>query len=309
VTDRPRAANVWLLAALLTAACGTTQQTLVRIADVEHRTSELQERVEALERELASSAEALEALRATVDALPSGVTIDRSCPEGTLAVGDFCVDQWKASVWSEPACDTSGLQYGAETGDYPASFPVSGDWTAPLYACSLPDVVPAGDITWFQAAQACALSGKSLCTNAQWQVAVAGTPPEVAACALESGAPVATGAYTACVSNWGTQDQVGIRWEWTADWTPGGVSWVTAGDGDSARQTPWPATYGDGLDYTLNWNGQALGEGSMEFGLPSAIIRGGDYNNGTEGGSFALSAARGPSHRAPYIGFRCCAAR
>ncbi|MDP2313414.1 MAG: hypothetical protein Q8P41_10945 [Pseudomonadota bacterium] len=265
-----------------------------RIADVEAGVADALASVESL-------AGTVESLAATVAALPGGAD---ACPDEMVRVGEFCIDRWKASVWDEPDC--AGTSYGLDRPDFPDTFPASGDWTAPLYACSVEGVVPAGNVTWFQASQACALSGKSLCTNAQWQTAVAGTPSAESDCALSTGAPVETGSFPACVSRWGTHDQVGIRWEWTADWSSGGAAWMTAADGDSGRQTPWPESYGDGVDYTLNVNGEAMGAGSMMPGLPSAMIRGGDYSTGAEGGSFAMSRARGPSHLAPYIGFRCC---
>lgn len=256
---------------------------------------------------------ALLALQARVLAVEDAVSAlggdPRACPEEMVPVGDVCVDRWKASVWDNAACDGTGTAYGVDAPDFPATFPESGDWTVPLYACSLEGVVPAGNLTWFQAAQACALSGKSLCTNAQWQTAVAGTPSDVDACALESGVPVPTGSYPACVSRWGTYDQVGIRWEWTAEWSSDGATWMEPSDEDRGRQTPWPGSYGDGADYTLNVNGESMGAGTMTPGLPAATIRGGDYSNGQEGGSFALSRARAPSHLAPFVGFRCCQAR
>ncbi len=84
---------------------------------------------------------------------------------------------------------------------------------------------------------------------------------------------------------------------------------MTAADASNGRQNPWPDSYGDGSDYTLNVNGEAMGAGVMMPGLPAAQIRGGDYSTGAEGGSFALSRARGPSHLAPFIGFRCCSVR
>jgi formylglycine-generating enzyme required for sulfatase activity len=259
-----------------------------------------------LESRLSDVDAALEAVQAEVEDLASRLTgSGGACPEEMVAVADFCIDRWKASVSDAETCD--GAFYGANADDYPTTFPDSGDWTAPLYACSLEGLVPAGELTWFQAAQACALSGKSLCTNAQWQTAVSGTPSDTTSCAVTDSSPVATGSYAACVSSWGTHDQVGIRWEWMADWVPGGATWMDAGDEDDGRQTPWPTDYGDGLDYTLNVNGNALGSGDFEDGLPAAIIRGGDYNNGSEAGNFSMSVARGPSHSATFIGFRCCA--
>ena len=227
------------------------------------------------------------------------------CPSDMVQVGDFCMDTYKASVWSDEAC--SDAQYGIDLDDYPAGFPDSGDWVVPAYACSISDVVPSGNLTWFQAAQACTLSGKSLCTNAQWQSAAAGIPSDASLCGLLEDVPTKTGSYPDCVSSWGTVDQVGIRWEWTADWTPGGPIAMTAEDGHNFHQYPWPFDYGDGGDYTLNFNGTAMGhDGEILGGLPSAVIRGGDYGNGESGGKFSLSVARGPSHMAPFIGFRCC---
>jgi hypothetical protein len=293
----------FLVLIALSGCDAATQAVDERVAAVEQHVAALAERVGAVEAGVSDTLASLGALSETVAALSGG---PRACPDEMVQVGDFCIDRWKASVWDDPSCEGEGTDYGVDAADFPATFPESGDWTAPLYACSIEGVIPAGNLTWFQASQACALSGKSLCTNAQWQTAVAGTPSDEAACALSNGAPIATGAYPDCVSSWDTHDQVGIRWEWMADWSSGGAAWMADDDGDRGRQLPWPESYGDGLDYTLNVNGEAMGAGQMMPGLPSATIRGGDYSTGSEGGSFALSRARGPSHMAPYIGFRCC---
>src|SRR5262249_43834089 len=45
-----------------------------------------------------------------------------------------------------------------------------------VYALSIPGVKPTACITWFQANQACLLSGKRLLTNREWQGAATGTP-------------------------------------------------------------------------------------------------------------------------------------
>ena len=113
------------------------------------------------------------------------------CKPDAVAVGPVCVDRYEESVWSIPASQdklihalqsgkasvvtlTAGgaSQLGAipENGctytEYPDSFPATGNWTTPLYAVSLPGVMPSTCITWFQAEQACRLSGKRLLTNA-----------------------------------------------------------------------------------------------------------------------------------------------
>src|SRR6185503_1271999 len=91
-----------------------------------------------------------------------------------VRVGPLCVDKYEASVWSNPR--GTGTQYPQSDPRFPATFPVNGNWTEPLYAVSKPGVYPARFLTWFQAQQACALSGKRLLTNAEWQMAAAGTP-------------------------------------------------------------------------------------------------------------------------------------
>ena len=102
-------------------------------------------------------------------------------------MGPICVDKYEASVWSIPPKDDQligkvrrgkatvaqlaaggAVQMGAisMTGctgfDYGPDFPPSGNWTAPLYAASVAGVPPSTCATWFQAEQACRLSGKRL---------------------------------------------------------------------------------------------------------------------------------------------------
>ena len=73
-------------------------------------------------------------------------------------------------------------------------------------------VEPRASITWFQAQQALANSGKRLPTNAQWQMAVAGTPDSTA-CNVGGSAAQKTGANPGCRSDWGANDMVGNLWE------------------------------------------------------------------------------------------------
>lgn len=70
-----------------------------------------------------------------------------------------------------------------------------------IYARSVPNVEPAAHITWFQAQQALANSGKPLPTNAEWQMAVAGAPES--ACNVSTGSVSNTGVFGNCVSDWG----------------------------------------------------------------------------------------------------------
>src|SRR5207249_5669262 len=101
--------------------------------------------------------------------------------------------------------------------DYGIEFPNTGNWTPVLgssppspgvYAVSIPGVLPSACITWFQASQACRLSGKRLARNDEWQNAAAGTPdpgstPGGNDCNTRSGGPANTGSRANCKSNWG----------------------------------------------------------------------------------------------------------
>src|SRR5262245_59705980 len=117
------------------------------------------------------------------------------CPPDSVKVGNTCIDLYEASVWQIPPSNASlvkkvqadratlaDLRGGGATqlgctfapfsqGAYPANFPDDGNWTpmpgfsAPspgVYAVSIPGVLPTTCTTWFQAVQACAVSGKRL---------------------------------------------------------------------------------------------------------------------------------------------------
>jgi formylglycine-generating enzyme required for sulfatase activity len=177
--------------------------------------------------------------------------------------------------------------------DYPLSFPDNGNWTGPVYAASVPGVLPSTCITWFQAEQACALAGKRLVTNQEWQRAAAGTPdpgdPDDDTTECEVGQdlvndPVNTGSRSDCVSSWGAFDMVGNVWEWVADW---GERAPACGN--------WNAAFGDDLTCVG-------GDGSLNF--PGAPLRGGDWNIGTDAGVFAVRGGD-PKDGDGDHGFRC----
>jgi formylglycine-generating enzyme required for sulfatase activity len=198
------------------------------------------------------------------------------------------VDLYEASVWS---AITGGSEFGTSSANYPCG--ANGDdctGTKAIFARSVAGVTPSAFITWFQAQQACANAGKRLLTNAEWQMAAAGTPDgSTTSCNTHNTVPgvATTGSFTGCVSNYGVQDMVGNVWEWVADWLP---RFTACGSWSSSSDT------------------QCIG-GAATTGEPSALVRGGSFSSvflfGSDAGVFAVNAGTTPSEAGYGYGFRC----
>lgn len=247
-------------------------------------------------------------------ALPASALVLR-CPPDSVKVGDTCIDKYESSIWQIPSENTdlikrvqvgrvtlADLTNGGATQvspaltcnrspAFPPTFDATGNWTRPLFAVSVAGVQPTGCVTWFQAEQACALSGKHLLTNQEWQRAAAGTPDPGTDdggtdCNIGGLAhPLDTGSRARCTSNWGAFDMVGNVEEWVADWT----AQPTACPG-------WGAFSDDGMCLA--------GAGTTATG-PGALVRGGFFAGGfSEAGVFALDVVA-PARAGRGIGFRC----
>lgn len=246
----------------------------------------------------------------------------RSPNDVMVKVGPLCVDKYEASVFSEPL--GMGKVYPEGNPRFPSTFPENGNWTVPLYATSKPNVQPAKFITWFQAQQACALSGKRLLTNAEWQMAAAGTPDPgtrgdgVTTCNTNTTGSLETGksdkSDNACVSNWGVSDMVGNLNEWVADWIqgPGGVSLASINptwdpNGQKAASPEYGGDHSGGVNDSFHNNAPQTGTGPRAAinPFPGAIYRGGMWSSGSLAGVFMLDAQDAPSSLNNALGFRC----
>ncbi len=248
---------------------------------------------------------------------PPGVGPLTTCPPDMVLAGPTCIDKFEASVWKIPAAATdviakvkAGTATLTDLGDagavqlgcvfphnhtaYPEAFPPMGNFTEPVYVASIAGVLPSGCASPLQAEQACALSGKRLPTNQEWQRAVVGTPdPGVddgaTLCNVDSTDQSNTGSRAACVSKWGAFDMVGNVWEWVAEW-----------DENASDCDDWPP----GAVMDVSCFGGAAGPGGID-NLPRVLRRGGQRDTGAGAGVLAVDVSWVPTDSVPGIGFRC----
>ena len=247
-----------------------------------------------------------------------------------VRVGAFWIDRYEAVLGSNdfysnydssPAeiatCNGSATPYvsgpGADPPDpYPISFPANGNWTTKAYACSIAGRYPSRRMTWFQAQQACTAAGKRLCTNAEWQAAVAGTPDpgpsdgQDGACVTEAPGPRINGGATLCRSNYGAEDMIGNLIEWVSDWL---ASPATDPNNAGSTFTTWGPNYGNDFIFNVASFASDSDSGSVSA-RPSALRRGGGFLNspqtGENAGAFALTLYAAPSVIHHVNGVRCC---
>jgi hypothetical protein len=235
-----------------------------------------------------------------------------NCGPDSVPAGAVCLDRYEESVWRVPNPTTTNAslvakiqlgtanqadltaagatQLGTLIDDYAPCTSNGQNCADDIYAVSLPAVIPAANITWFQAQEACANAGKRLPTSAEWQIGATGTPdagPDngTTNCNSNSLSVTLTGARKDCVSSRGAFDMIGNLDEWVAEWVPLSTACSTWG--------------GLSDDFMCLFGASTTGVG------PGALLRGGDFRSHTSAGPLAVVGSGGPFNSRPFIGFRC----
>jgi hypothetical protein len=266
---------------------------------------------------LVVSALSMVAATAVAASLPAA-PVSRCAPDAIVA-GTACLDRYEASVWRVPDATTTNaslvrkiqrgratevdltasgaVQLGTTSDDYAPCTHDGQNCADDIYAVSLPGVLPAAFVTWFQAEEACANAGKRLPTNAEWQVAANGTPDpgpddHVTTCTTDNpDGTTLTGSRSGCVSARGAFDMVGNVAEWVADWIP-----------RSTTCTGWGAFSDDDM-CVAGANDSVPGPG-VEAG-PGALLRGGFFRLENASGPLSVIGTVSPIRSQSFFGFRC----
>jgi formylglycine-generating enzyme required for sulfatase activity len=219
------------------------------------------------------------------------------CSDGAvrmfLAGREVCVDAFEASPSTACPYDSATNQNITESNfAQPACQPVS-----------VAEQEPWRHVSFTSAQQLCARAGKRLPTAAEWYHFSSGIADD-SNCVLQNRAgPLPTGT-SQCVTPLGIYDTIGNVWEWVE---------AEVVDGTFMGRTLPPSGYVQSVD--------AIGVAETTSGAPEtaygsdysmtaedgsyAMMRGGFYGSGSDGGLFAVNASEDRSLAAAGVGFRC----
>ena len=219
------------------------------------------------------------------------------CPADTVPVTvngvSLCIDTYENSVGANCviAEPTSEIDTAANSND------------ADCVPMSKPGVLPWRFVSQVQAAQLCARAHKRLPTPLEWFTAAAGTPDGSENCNLTAGVAVA-GEKTLCRSGVGAFDMVGNVWEFVSGESVDGrlVEEVLPAEGYVQETT------NDGLPRLTATRPAPMYNSDYFWSNASgtfAIMRGGFYGSGSDGGIYSTHAAVMQSFSSAAAGFRC----
>ncbi|MEX0931674.1 MAG: SUMF1/EgtB/PvdO family nonheme iron enzyme [Candidatus Paceibacterota bacterium] len=232
---------------------------------------------------------------------------NNACPVNMVFVptdsGGFCIDMFERSVGD--ACIYTNPANSIQTGQN-------------LQIDTCESVVLKGRVTWVnvtrtQASRLCARSKLRLPSSREWFLASLGTPDTGTPytendCNLNRNWGIrevgATGSGEMCVSSFGAYDMTGNVWEWVDDDVVNGV----LGNITLPESGYVDGVTSSGIPFTSSTSANEL-YGQDYFWSPrepvTAVMRGGFYGSGSDGGVFAVNAEAISSFSSVGIGFRC----
>lgn len=222
------------------------------------------------------------------------------CPVGTVPFisdgsegNSLCIDAYEASVGercvlSVPSSDSDTAANANDADCVPRT--QSG-------------LIPWTHVTETQAAQLCARAGKRLPTALEWYQAAAGTPDGAANCNL-AGALAVTGSLSPCRSGVGAFDMIGNVWEFVSGSVVGyqfeNEALPAEGYVSEVQTNGLPRITKKIPDVIYN-NDYFWSEATGTF----ALMRGGFYGSGNDGGLYSTHAAILQRFSSAAVGFRC----
>jgi hypothetical protein len=230
--------------------------------------------------------------------LSGTIVSDTTCAPGMVMVTagpeEFCIDAYENSIG--PKCSlrevTSVLESKSLVDD------------RSCVSVSESNQSPMTYVSYHQAQTMCAKRGLRLPTSAEWYAAALGTPDDAAVCNMNSPSVRTTGTNPDCMSLYETYDMLGNAWEWVS-------GEVVDGNIDDRALPP------EGFIVAVDTNGFPTETGSSpapQFNEDYlwtgskgvyAMMRGGFYGSGSDGGLYALYARVEPSFGSIATGYRC----
>lgn len=210
-----------------------------------------------------------------------------------LGSHSICVDTYEAAPSS--ACPHANPQSPIET--------QSNINTTDCVPASQPEVIPWRFISFTQAQQLCARTGKRLPTNEEWYRVASGITQDDQ-CVINAGTSPQTTGSGQCVTPSGVHDMVGNVWEWVDEQVTNG----TYADRTLPQSGYVALVDGDGIVIETSSNGvEEFGHDYAwtDAGGVRGMIRGGFYGSGEDAGIFAQNMSVALDSRTAGIGFRC----